>query len=263
MRPDAPDTKALVDETSALEVQVRDLEARLDAADTRHATFVRPRPLGLDAFRRSSTRTRCCWSTRSAMRAAICGSCRAERFGGSRWRHAPRIEALARRVHKNSRVRPEASDAAHRKGFEEDQRALPRLVIEPAASLLAGKRLVVVLTGALSLVPFGALPQPRRLVTPGPPDLAPMLMRHEIVQVPSATMLGAMRLLTAGRAPPTKTAAIFADPIFEAQDPRVRPTGSSARPTRAHTASAPNLSLARLPFSRGEADAIARWPPKR
>ena len=89
-----------------------------------------------------------------------------------------------------------------------------------------------------------------------------MLMRYEIVQVPSATILGAMRRLTAGRAPPSKTAAIFADPIYETQDPRVRPTGSSARPTRApQPASAPYLSLARLPFSRGEADAIALLSP--
>ncbi len=50
IRPAAPETKALVGETSALEVEVRDLEARLDAADRRHATFVSPRPLGLEAI---------------------------------------------------------------------------------------------------------------------------------------------------------------------------------------------------------------------
>ena len=72
-----------------------------------------------------------------------------------------------------------------------------------------------------------------------------------------------MRSLTAGRAAPSKTAAIFADPVYEAQDPRVRPTASSFRQTRApQTEHIPSLSLARLPFSRGEADAIALLAPK-
>ena len=63
------------------------------------------------------------------------------------------------------------------------------MVIEPAASLLTGKRLVVVLAGALSLIPFGALPQPRQRqgrpfdVAQGTPDavpdLAPMLRRYK------------------------------------------------------------------------------------
>ena len=92
-----------------------------------------------------------------------------------------------------------------------------------------------------------------------------MLMRHEIVQVPSATILGAMRALTAGRARPSKTAAIFADPIFDAQDPRVQRAGRGG-PRHRGTATgrqSPRLALTRLPFSRSEADAIGRWSPKR
>ena len=213
---------------------MRDLEARLDAADRRHATFVSPRPLGLEAIQALLDED-------TLLLEYALGDARSYLWVVSRreirgFRLAPRatIETLAQRVHKNlARSPTEASDAAHRKGFDEDLRALTRMVIEPAASLLTGKRLVVVLTGALSLIPFGALPQPFGSAqgTPGAaPDLAPMLMRYEIVQVPSATILGAMRRLTAGRAPPSKTAAIFADPIYETQDPRVRPTGSAARP---------------------------------
>jgi CHAT domain-containing protein len=128
------------------------------------------------------------------------------------------------------------------------------MVIEPVASVLTAKRLVVVLPGALSLTPFGAL---------RPFDGPPMLMRYEIVQVPSATILGAMRSLTAGRAAPAKTAAIFADPIYEADDPRVRSSRSSIRHVRApQPRQALGLSLARLPFSRGEADGIASLAPK-
>lgn len=282
-RPDAPETKALVGETSALAVQVRDLEARIDAADPRHATFVRPQPLNLDAIRALLDED-------TLLLEYALGDARSYLWVVSRreiraFTLAPRatIEALARRVHKNLATSPaQASDAAHRSASDEDRRALTRMVIEPAASLLTGKRLVVVLPGALSLIPFGALPQPFDSAQGRPfdpaqgrpfdaaqgrsdaaPDLPPMLVRYEIVQVPSATILGAMRSLTAGRAAPSKTAAIFADPIYEAQDPRVRPTASSVRRTRApQTGQIPSLSLARLPFSRGEANAIASLAPK-
>ena len=266
-RSDAADTKALVDETSALAVQVRDLESRIDAADTRHATFVSPRPLDVDAIQ-------VLLDEDTLLLEYALGDARSYLWVVSRreiraFTLAPRaaIEAVARRVHKNlARSPAQASDAA-RKVSDDDQRALTRLVIEPAASLLTGKRLVVVLTGALSLIPFAALPEPfdgaQGRPFDGAPDVPPMLMRYEIVQVPSATILGAMRRLTAGRAPPSKTAAIFADPIYEADDPRVRATASSARHTRAlQTGQVPNLALARLPFSRGEADAIASLAPK-
>jgi CHAT domain-containing protein len=144
---------------------------------------------------------------------------------------------------------------------DDDRRALTRLVVEPAASLLGGKRLVLVLPGALSLVPFGALPQPG-----AGPNLSPLIAAHEIVQVPSATILGAMRQLTSGRARPTRTAAIFADPIFDVQDPRVRVKPASVRVRRdavLNRERPAGASLTRLPFSRGEAEAIRSLAPGR
>ena len=145
-RPDAPETKALVRETSALAVQVRDLEARIDAADPRHATFVSPRPLDLDAIRALLDED-------TLLLEYALGEARSYLWIVSQreiraFTLAPRatIEALARRVHENlARSPAQPSDAAHRSGADEDRRALTRLVIEPAASLLTGKRLVVVL----------------------------------------------------------------------------------------------------------------------
>src|SRR5262249_10159160 len=83
-----------------------------------------------------------------------------------------------------------------------------------------------------------------------------------IVQIPSATTLGAMRALTAGRQPAPKVAAVFADPIFDANDPRV--PGTSPGHRRDPQVSAPRvagLSMTRLPFSRSEAQAIATLAP--
>jgi CHAT domain-containing protein/tetratricopeptide (TPR) repeat protein len=259
-RPDAPETKALIDETSALAVKVRDVEARIDASDVRHALFLRSQPLGVKAIQSLL-------DDDTLLLEYALGSARSYL-----WVVSPRdiraltlppraeIEALARRVHEGL-ARSPAGPASARRAGEEDLRALTRLLIEPAAPQLAARRLVLVVAGALSLIPFGALPQPGTAVHP-----LPMLAKHEIVQVPSATILGAMRTLTAGRARPARTAAIFADPIFDAHDPRVHARTQSAGIRRAAPSDAPRVrgvTLTRLPFSRGEAEAIRSLASRR
>lgn len=89
---------------------------------------------------------------------------------------------------------------------------LSRLILSPAAPLLGNKRLIVVADGALQYVPFAALPVgSRRLVS-----------RHEIVSLPSATTLTVLRNESAQQQKASKTVAVFADPVFEAKDDRVK-----------------------------------------
>jgi CHAT domain-containing protein len=256
-RPEAADTKALVEETQTLEVQLRDLEAKIDTADPRHATFFRPRPLTAEAVQElldadtllleyalGNLRSHL-WVVSSRDIRALTLPPRGE------------IEALARRVHQQFARAPGAAvSPGDGRVAERDRRALARSIIEPALPLLAAKRLVVILPGALSLVPFGALPASSN-------GTDPLIARHEIVQVPSATTLAAMRMSTAGRPEPEKTAAVFADPVFDAQDPRVQRRAPAA--LRSSARSVPRyggVALTRLPFSRVEAAAIASLAPK-
>jgi CHAT domain-containing protein len=84
---------------------------------------------------------------------------------------------------------------------------------------------------------------------------------HEIVNVPSASVLSALRSQTASRPAAPVTLAILADPVFDPADPRVvrrtpSPTRSSALPGVSSDSREP-ATLARLSFSREEADSIA------
>jgi CHAT domain-containing protein/tetratricopeptide (TPR) repeat protein len=124
--------------------------------------------------------------------------------------------------------------------------------LRPVADRLAGKRLVVVPDGALHYIPFAALPEPG--------GAAPLVDGHEIVTLPSASALAALRRETAGRRSPDGTLAVVADPVFGAEDPRV---GGGGAPRLASLRGGAN-SLGRLPFSREEADALlALVPPSR
>jgi CHAT domain-containing protein/Tfp pilus assembly protein PilF len=142
-----------------------------------------------------------------------------------------------------------------------------------------GKRLVIVAAGALEYLPFAALPLPQVSDRPaGSKAAVPFIARHEIVEAPSASVLGTLRRDAARRKPPRRTVAVLADPVFDSADPRVarasRRVSTSVTATRAPTAtdSTPKVSylssralqriddirggLTRLPFSRDEANAI-------
>jgi CHAT domain-containing protein len=108
---------------------------------------------------------------------------------------------------------------------------LSRLVLGPIAAKLAGKRLLIVSDGALRYVPFAALPTQARSGRP-----VPLVAHHEIVNLPSASVLAVLRRERLGRSPAAKTVAVMADPVFDRGDVRVKriapyelPTASEVR----------------------------------
>ena len=175
--------------------------------------------------------------------------------------------------------------------------ALSRMLLGPVASQLRGKRLLIVADGVLQYLPFGALPAPeterqrdgeterrrdgetgrqggeekRRqgkspLPTPHSPLPTPLIVEHEVVHLPSASALGVLRRELAGRQPAEKAVAVLADPVFSADDTRVKSGGK----TQAGGEAAPDLTraiddvrgdLRRLLMTRGEAEAILSVTP--
>src|SRR5262245_61334749 len=130
---------------------------------------------------------------------------------------------------------------------------LSRMLLGPISAQLRqewkGKRLAIVASGALEYLPFAALPLPesgrageresgrqgdketRRQGGEVNPQSAirnpqsaiptPLIVDHEIVNLPSASALALIRKEGAGRRMATKTLAALADPVFEADDPRL------------------------------------------
>jgi CHAT domain-containing protein/Tfp pilus assembly protein PilF len=152
------------------------------------------------------------------------------------------IEEAARRVHRDLST----FDPAGRLRESEDAAALGRMLLGPVAARLKGQRLVVVADGALQYIPFGVLP------APGGSD--PLLLRHEIVYLPSVSALAVQRRALEHRTPAPQRIAVLADPVFDPRDPRV--TGRSAEGKERGTERGSPV-FERLPASRREADAIA------
>ena len=142
------------------------------------------------------------------------------------------IEEAARALHAGW----SAYDAAARAAETREAAALSRLILGPAAHLLDRRRLVIVADGALHYVPFGALPAPGAGEDEVP---VPLLERHEVAFLPSASALAVQRRLLAARPAAPRAVAVVADPAFDPRDP----------------------TFVRLPASRQEAEAIAAIAP--
>jgi CHAT domain-containing protein/tetratricopeptide (TPR) repeat protein len=220
------------------------LEARLRQADSRYRDLFSPTPPDLDTVRRELLN-----GDTLLLHYLLGEDCSYLWLVGKdslRWfRLPPRsvIEKSAREVAAAMEKKPGPAPEDERR-MEASARALAAAVLDPAAPYLGASRLLIVPDGALQHVPFAALPIGRfRAAIEG----------HEIVLAPSAATLLALRRNARARRPAPKLLAILADPVFDSGDARVK--------TAAGGAPADGMQLARLPFSRREAMAVAALAP--
>ncbi|HEV2829207.1 MAG TPA: CHAT domain-containing protein, partial [Pyrinomonadaceae bacterium] len=167
---------------------------------------------------------------------------------------------------------PFAEDAA---AFVVASSALYKGVVEPAATVLGKKRLLIVADGALNYVPFEAL-----VKSPATADYSslPYLIKsNEIIYAPSASVVGAIRQQNTSRE--GRSILILADPVFNSNDARAKGAGSAAitgdtrglgiqsaltdvagakASAEADNAKMQGLPLARLAGTRTEAEQIVK-----
>ena len=105
---------------------------------------------------------------------------------------------------------------------EEEMLQLSKLLLGPVWEQVSDKRLVIIPDGVLSYIAFSALPDlSGKQKSPGE-CYAPLLDTHEVVYLPSATVLSVQRS-TYARRPQTRSAvAVFSDPVYAADDIRLK-----------------------------------------
>jgi CHAT domain-containing protein/Tfp pilus assembly protein PilF len=179
------------------------------------------------------------------------------------------IEDLARRFYEATASRKASSTESAARTVSGNGRdidagsALSDMILAPVEGFLAAKRLVLISDGVLQYIPFAALPVPehdRRQQG----HAVSLISHHEIVFLPSASTLAALRTERGASPQPIKTVAVLADPVFEGDDSRLSRDDNRAGTTSEDavlTSSArdlnPNqLRFPRLPFTRREALAI-------
>ncbi len=135
---------------------------------------------------------------------------------------------------------------------------LSKMILAPVQDKLAGKRLVIVADGVLQQIPFAALadpnnsknstsiktsnecrdvtcnvsrggiiPQPKPGVNINNTNYQPLMLNHEIVNLPSASTIAIQREKIAKRKIAPKKIAILADPVYSSNDERIIGKSSS------------------------------------
>ena len=189
-----------------------------------------------------------------------------------------RIEAVARQLYEG--LASSKEEAVRRlSAYSEAATKLSSMLLDPIGPLLGRKRLVIVADGVLQYIPFSALPEPGQTKR-NPVSKEPLVLNHEILNLPSLSTLAVLRDEVGHRAKAPKTLAVFADPVFERDDPRVwlARAGSKAarseversgdmqdqqleKETEAFGGDEQQVKFQRLPFTLQEAQAIFKVVP--
>jgi CHAT domain-containing protein len=109
---------------------------------------------------------------------------------------------------------------------------MSRMLIGPAAKLLGDKRLLIAADGALLFVPFAALPSPVGGDRKDGASRRPLIADHEIIVLPSGSVVAALRRETHERRRASRSVAVFADPVLEKNDERIRANQVAAKSGR-------------------------------
>ena len=242
---------ALAKDLEALTTEYDQVQTRIRQASPRYAALIEPLPIGVEAIQKQLLDADtlllefALGEQRSFVWAVTPDSVKSFELPGR-----AQIEQEAKRFYQLLTQRGVNAE------YPSVAANLSRMLLAPLAAELKQKRLVIVAEGVLQYVPFSALPSPG--------SSRPLIVDHEIVTLPSASVLALLREEFGDRKPASKAVAVLADPVFSATDSRlttktIGAAHSSIVTDAQRSAAESGLGgLMRLRFSRQEADEIAR-----
>ncbi|MBS2020977.1 MAG: tetratricopeptide repeat protein, partial [Deltaproteobacteria bacterium] len=254
------------DELQAVLNDERELEAKILTASPRYAAVTLPPEVTLASLQKELGADTVLLELTLGERASFAWLVSADGLTSVTLPGREAIEAQARALHealtaRNSTV-ADATVALRRARLDKadaeaarQARLLADTILTPFAKALGKKRLVVVADGALRLVPFAALPDPV--------GKRPLAAAHEIVSLPSAAVLAELRRSEEKRAVAAPSIAVIADPVYAADDERVKKPGQKVELLASNEVvraarDAGLLGYSRLRFSREEAEAVQK-----
>nr|MBA3441556.1 tetratricopeptide repeat protein [Pyrinomonadaceae bacterium] len=294
-------------EIEELLTQHQEVEAQIKARSPRYAALTQPKPLSLKEIQQHVLDSEtllleyALGDTRSYLWAVTPTSIKSFELP-----RRAEIEKAARHVYelltaRNRRVKFETVEEKQARVAQADglywkeAGVLSEMLLKPVSAELGKKRLLVVSDGALNYVPFSALPKPvdgseqsnerKRKWSPSAHQW-PLMLDHEVVNLPSVSTLAVLRRELIGRKPAAKILAVIADPVFDKTDERVKAlkpvrkvdfrnsrsgeaseaTGlgytGGVRSARVQSIADEAGPIQRLPFTRREAEGILSLVPE-
>lgn len=253
LKADPEQAEIIEQEIEDLLQQYRQLQAEIRATSPRYAALTQPQPLSLEAIQKEVVdedtllleyfvgrdRTYLWAVTPDGMTSyELPGRAEIE-TDVRQWRSLLTSPTQRRRIQKVTEL----------------QTQLSQKLLQPVADQLQDKRLLIVGNDILQYLPFAAL----SLETTPEGNPIPIIVNHEIVTLPSGSSLAFMRRNPTEKPQNRREIAIFADPVFNAEDNRVSKSTiiqNSLPIELENSARTAGIALARLPYTRTEAEAI-------
>lgn len=248
---------ALDGEIDRLTERLADIESRIRAENPRLAELTRPQPATVQEIQQQLDSDTLMLEFALGEKGSYAWAVTAQGVQGYELPPRDKIEdAAARLLHAlNAQKRYEGEETALQlktrlanaeKEFADAAALLRRMVLDPVAQQLNHTRLVIVADGALQLIPFAVLPDPKNAA-------ANLLENYEIVMLPSASVLALQRRELANRKPAPRNVAVVADPVFDSDDQRVVELTSRTRKSKPKQLPA-NPAVASEPSANAKGD---------
>jgi CHAT domain-containing protein/predicted negative regulator of RcsB-dependent stress response len=219
-------------EVDDLTERYQEIETQIREKSSRYAALTQPQPLSLAEIQKLLTPDTLLLEYSLGAEQSYLWAITQESYKSFELPKAAEIETVARKFYQSLK-----SPSLSGKGRRTKTRALPvytadsarqaealarklsAMLLSPVASMLGNKRLVIVPDGALQYVPFSALSNPTRTA-----KWEPLILRHEIVNLPSASALAIQRRELYDRKLAPEIAVVIADPVFSTYDNRLKLT---------------------------------------
>lgn len=258
------------DEIQSLLTEYQQVQAKIRTTSPRYAALTQPQPVRAGAIREIVDRDTLLLQYALGPERSYLWAVSSESLTSYELPGSADIESAARRFYELARTESGGERVL------EAANALGRLLLSRVVGELGSKRLVVVPDGILHYIPFAGLTKQGANAQASPEgagrDYRPLVVDHEVVMLPSASVLAQMRRESVKRKPTSRVVAVLADPIFNRDDTRLRlgsdPPHSGAPPAARGLERAMRDvgviggGFTRLPFSRREAEAIVATAPR-
>jgi CHAT domain-containing protein/tetratricopeptide (TPR) repeat protein len=274
---------AATKEIEALATELQNVEAQIRAATPRYNTLTQPKPLNYEEVQQQLDPDTLLLEYSLGSERSFLWAVTQTTINSFELPKREEIESAARTVYAllTAHSRREKGEtpgtwqkrmAEARAKYAKAAPELSRMLLGPVARQLGNKRLLIIADGALLYLPFAALPLPEA----GGKAL-PLIVEHEIVNLPSASAIAALRRELTGRKAAPLSVAVLGDPVFSIDDPRVslgkerrrspvsvtsNPTGDIEKALRDVDTPETERGLLPLPFTRREATSIIKLLPQ-
>ncbi|MEI6381871.1 MAG: CHAT domain-containing protein, partial [Cyanobacteriota bacterium ELA615] len=236
---------SLTEKIDQLKQQYQEIQTQIRKSSPRYASLTQPQPLKLAQIQQLLDPNSVILEYALANEKSYLFMITKDNFSSYQIDGQEKIEKLVQQYHRVIKMKVSLKQVAS---------PLRDILLAPVLPQIGNKRLIIVADGSLQTIPFSTINNINN---------EPLLQTNELINLPSASTLAILRDTKSPTKKPSKTLAIFADPVFTSDDPRLSKVSvvkiNENELTRAAIEN--SINFLRLTNTKTEAENISKLVP--